>query len=114
MRTLDLSRQANVTLNGAGAGTVQLGPSIVNEQWSISQVSVSCSANVTTGTCECQIFAPTLANFKDGTFSGDTGDTSDALTGLTLWPGQYVYAVFTGGVPGAIAYVQLQGTRDVP
>lgn len=117
MRTLTLTRTASVTLNGSGAGTVQLGPASPGEVWHPAQVSVSCSAVVTTGTCQANIYAGAAvgqSTFKDGTFSGDTGDTTDAVGGVQLHPGEYVFVVFSGGVPGAVGAVLVAGTRTVP
>jgi hypothetical protein len=111
------SLSASVQLDGTGAGVVQLGPSITNEQWSPSRVSVSCTANVTTGACEADIYCGAYIGqdtFKDGTFSGDTGDTTDAVNGELLWPGQFVFVQWSDGVPGAIATMRVQGTRTVP
>jgi hypothetical protein len=102
---------------GGGTGTAQLGPVSPGEIWAPAQVSVSCSAAVTTGTCQCIIYAgdvPSQAGFVDGTFSGDTGDTTDAISGRELSPGQYVYAVWSGGVPGATASLVVSGTRTAP
>jgi hypothetical protein len=116
-KTLTLTRTLSVTLNGSGAGTVQVGPSSPGETWQPSQVSVSCSATVTTGTCQCNIYAgagPSQSTFVDGTFSGDTGDTSDAIGGRVVNPGQSVFAVWSGGVPGATATLVVSGTRTVP
>jgi len=116
-KTLTLTRTASITLNGSGAGTVQAGPATPGEIWSPTQVSVSCSATVTTGTCQCSIYAgagPSQGTFVDGTFSGDTGDTTDAIGGRQVNPGQSVFAVWSGGVPGATATMVLAGTRTVP
>lgn len=116
-RTLTLTRTASVTLNGSGAGTVQLGPASPGEAWQPTQVSVSCSATVSTGTCQCNIYAGATAaqpSFVDGTFSGDTGDTTDAIGGRVVNPGQSVFAVWSGGVPGATATMVVNGTRTVP
>lgn len=115
--TLTLTRTATVILNGSGAGTVQLGPSSPGEAWQPSQVSVSCSAAVTTGTCQCNIYAgagPSQSTFVDGTFSGDTGDTTDAIGGRVVHPGESVFAVWSGGVPGATATAVVNGARTVP
>lgn len=114
MTVLQLTALGQAVLNGSGAATIQLGPAHVNEQWAPSLASVWCSANVTTGACQCQIYAPDLSRFIDGTFSGDTGDSTDNFGGISLWPGQYVYAVFTGGVPGALANLRIQGQKTVP
>jgi positive regulator of sigma E activity len=111
------SLTATITLDGTGAGIAQLGPSITNEQWQPAQVSVNCSANVTTGACQCNIYCGSgvnLGTYKDGTFSGDSGDTTNAVAGVTLWPGQNVYAVWSSGVPFASASMIVTGTRIVP
>lgn len=116
-RTLTLTQAASVTLDGSGAGTAQLGPSSPGEVWRPSQVSVSCSQIVTTGTCQASIYAGAAvgrSTFVDGTFSGDTGETTDAVGGRTLHPGQSVFAVWSGGVPGATATVVVAGKRTVP
>lgn len=116
-RTLTLTRTASVTLDGTGAGTVQTGPSSPGEVWRPAQVSVSCSAVVSTGTCQASIYAgagPSQSTFVDGTFSGDTGDTTDAISGHPLQPGQYIFAVWSGGVPGATATMVVYGQREVP
>jgi hypothetical protein len=102
---------------GGGTGQAQLGPASPGESWAPTRVSVSCSADVTTGTCEASIYAgPTTDQgyFVDGTFSGDTGDQSDGITGQVLHPGEFVTVVWTGGVPGATATMQIQGSRTVP
>jgi hypothetical protein len=115
--TLTLTRTASVTLDGSGAGTVQVGPTSPGEIWQPTQVSVSCSATVTTGTCQASIYVgsgPSQSTFVDGTFSGDTGDTTDAIGGRIVNPGQSVFAVWSGGVPGATATAVIAGTRTVP
>ncbi len=111
------SLAVSVVLDVTGAGTAQLGPSITNEQWQPSQVSVNCSANVTTGACQANIYCGSGVNqgtYKDGTFSGDSGDSTDAVDGVILWPGQYIFAVWSDGVPGATATMIVTGTRIVP
>lgn len=117
MRTLSLTRSLTITLDGTGAGTAQLGPASPGERWLPSQVSVSCSEAVTQGTCQADIYigpAATQPNRVDGTFSGDTGDTSSAVAGQVIWPGSYLFAVWSNGVPGALATVLVNGTREVP
>ena len=116
-RLLTLTRTASVTLDGTGAGTVQTGPSSPGEVWRPAQVSVSCSAVVSTGTCQANIYvggSASQSTFVDGTFSGDTGDTSDAIGGRVLRPGQSVFCVWSGGVAGATATMVVAGEREVP
>lgn len=104
-------------VQGGGNGTAQTGPASPGEIWRPTQVSVSCSAVVTSGTCQASIYAGAAAAqsaFVDGTFSGDTGDTTDAIGGRVVNPGESVFAVWQGGVPGATATLVVSGTRTVP
>lgn len=117
MRSFPLGVSGSVTLNGSGAGTVQLGPTYPREVWRPDTASVVCSAVVTTGTCQANIYAGPQAQqvyFRDATFSADTGDTTDSLGSVELRPGNYVWAVFSGGVAGAVATLTVTGTREVP
>lgn len=111
------SLPVSVRLDGTGAGIAQLGPSITNESWAPSVVSVRCTANVTSGACQAEIFCGAYVGedtYKDGTFSGDTGDSTDKVTGEIIWPGQYVFAQWTNGVPFATATMRVTGIRTVP
>lgn len=117
MRQFPLNQSASIILNGSGAGTVKLGPSLPRELWRPSTASVVCSQAVSTGTCQASIYAgpqPQQPWFRDATFSADTGDTSDAVSADELRPGTYAWAVFSGGVAGAVATLTVTGTREVP
>lgn len=117
MPSRPFSLPVSIHLDGTGAGVAQLGPSITNEQWQPQRVSVSCSASVTSGACEAAIYCGAYIGqdtFKDATFSGDSGDSTDAVAGENLWPGQFVFTQWSGGVPFAIATMRVQGNRIVP
>lgn len=117
MPTLTLSRSLSVQLDGSGQGVAQLGPNLAGEQWLPTYVSVSCSANVTQGACQANVYCGAYVGqdtFKQGTFSGDTGDGTDAVTGEVIWSGQYVWVQWLNGVPFAIATMRVTGTRIVP
>lgn len=117
MRQFPLTVSATVTLNGSGAGTVQLGPSLPRELWRPAVANVQCSANVTTGVCQATVYAgpqAAQAYFRGATQSGDTGDSTDTVSADELRPGTYVWAVWSGGVPGAVATLTVTGTREVP
>ena len=103
-----------MTLNGSGNGTAQLGPSHPGETWTVSTVSVSCATDI--NEAQCKIYAgpsATQANYVDGTLSGSTGDSTNNVTQL-LFPGEYVFAAWTGGDAGTTAIMNIQGTRTVP
>jgi hypothetical protein len=109
--------QTQITLNGSGAGTARLGPSGHGVIWIIGNINVHTGQAVSTGTCQCTIYVgddTSAVNFRDSTFSGDTGDTTDAASGEQIRLGKYVWAVWAGGVPGDLATVTITGTMDVP
>jgi len=110
-------RQTQITLDGTGSGTATLGPSGHGITWTLATVSVKTAQTVSTGTCQCQIFAgddTSPVNFVDGTFSGDTGDSTSAAAGTQIRLGKTVSAVWSGGVPGDIATLTLTGTMEIP
>ncbi|HEY1618005.1 MAG TPA: hypothetical protein VGG25_10330 [Streptosporangiaceae bacterium] len=115
--TVPLTQYAVVTLNGQGNGTAQLGPRSLREKWTPSLVSVSTNQApaAIVNQAQCQVFEgedTTQPCYIGGTLSGSTGDSTTNLWG-PLTCGQYVYAVWTGGDPGAQAVLKVTGTKDI-
>ena len=109
--------QTQVTLNGSGAGTARLGPTGHGVVWTLGNISVKTVQAVSTGVCECNTYVgddASQTNFVQGTFSGDTGDSTDAASGVQVRLGKYVWAVWSGGVPGDIATLTITGTMEIP
>lgn len=112
MRQLPLNAKAYVTLDGNGNGTAYTGPLSPGEVWSGLTVSVSVATNVNEATCS--IYggaAATPGYFADATTWGSTGDSTTNVG--TIRVGGNVFAVWTGGDPGARATVTITGTRQV-
>lgn len=103
-----------VVLNGSGAGTAKNGPSGAFETWNAQAAAVSASTN--TAEAQCKIYvgdSPTAPNYVDGTLSGSTGDSTGRVSARPLKLGDYVWAVWTGGDPGAVATLNVTGTRTL-
>src|SRR5215469_13160699 len=116
MRTLTLSASVNATLVG-GAATAQLGPSYAGEVWLPTVASVHANETTITNEAQCKIYSGALVGlgtYLDGTLSGSTGDSTDRVTGQVLQPGQYIFAVWSGGDSGSTVTLNIQGTRQVP
>lgn len=116
MRQLTLAKSASITLDGSGDGTAELGPSLPGETWSPESVNISMSGNAPSGVATCFIYAGSgisPGTFKDSTYNV-LGAASTVISGLTLYPGQSVFAVFAGGNPGATATLAVNGTRTAP
>lgn len=108
-----LPGSVTVVLNGAGGGTVKIGPVGARETWYPATAAVSCATNVAEAACRIYVGdQPIPSNYRDGTLSGSTGDSTSRVEGpLTL--GRYIWAVWAGGDPGTVATLAVSGTRDL-
>ena len=105
---------ATVTLNGSGNGTCKVGPAGHAETWYAAIASVSVSTNAAEAACRVYVGdQPTAGNFADSTLSGSTGDATGRVSARPLKLGDYIWAVWSGGDPGAVATLNVSGTRDV-
>jgi hypothetical protein len=115
-----LNQSAVVTLNGAGAGTAQLGPIGQRESWAPAVVSVKTNqaAAAIVNEAECKIYVgpdTSDSNYVDGTLSGSTGDSTANVdvSGRSVTCGEYVFAVWTGGDAGAQGRLIVRGTKQL-
>lgn len=116
MRTLTLSATASVTLSG-GAGTAQVGPTFPGESWLPVTASVGAQETTITDEAQCKVYvgpSATQPYYVDGTLSGSTGDSTTNVTGKVVYPGSYIWAVWSGGDNGAQVTLNVAGTRVVP
>lgn len=117
MQTAALNESESVTLDGSGNGYVRIRPDGPAETWLPTVVHVSVSSN--TSEAQCSIYAgpaQTHQYFVDATFSGSSGDASDRITGKVIGRRQlpYIWAVWSGGDPGAQATAAVTGTKQIP
>lgn len=117
MRTVALSESIPVTLDGAGNGTARIGPDEPAAIWRPTLVHVD--VNTAVSEASATIYAgqaPVQQYFVDSTQTASSGDSSDRVTGKVISRTQlpYIWAVFTGGDPGATAVLNVTGTKDIP
>lgn len=116
---LPLNQAQSVTLDGSGNGTVRMSPDGPNEHWQPVAASVSASTGAPiVNEAQCKIYAGPSATqqyFIDGTLSGSTGDSTTNIGGYDIARTRtpYVWAVWSGGDPGASATLVLQGTVTI-
>lgn len=112
--SVNLTQSAFVTLDGSGNGTASMGPLTAREVWHPAQVAVRVNTN--TKEAQCTVYVgdtPIQANFRDATFSGSSGDTTDAVSADVVKCGWKIFAVWTGGDAGQVATMVVTGTKDV-
>jgi hypothetical protein len=109
-----LHESANVVLNGSGAGIAKVGPTSGREAWSPAKVHVSAATNVNEAECSVFVGVDTGPNgFRDITFSGSSGDTTDAVENDTVKCGTYILASWTGGDAGSVATMVVTGSKTI-
>lgn len=109
-----LPGSVTVVLDGSGAGRAKIGPVGARETWSPESAGVSVATS--TAEAQCKIYvgdSPTPANFRDGTLSGSTGDSTDRVAGSPVKVGRFIWAVWAGGDPGSVATLNVTGTREI-
>lgn len=114
MPTAPLNESSAVVLDGSGNGTVQIGPLSALETWHPQNVHVSASSATKEATCAVYVGNTVQPRcFRDQTFTGSSGDSSDRVNADVVTTGAYVFAVWQGGDAGATATLTVTGTRDI-
>jgi hypothetical protein len=112
--TVQLRESVSVTLNASGNGTAKIGPVSGREIWSPTNVHVSATTNVSEATCTIYVGSTVGPNaFRDETFTGSSGDSTDKVNADSVMCGSYVWAVWVGGDIGAQATMNVTGTKDL-
>jgi hypothetical protein len=115
MTSVTLRETAVINLNGSGTGTARVGPLSAREVWHPQTVSVSANSNPT-NEAQCAIYvgeSTTQSYFRDQTFTGSSGDSTDKVSSDKLKTGQYVWAVWTNGDANVQAVLTVVGTKDI-
>ena len=105
----------SVVLDGSGNGTAKLGPISAMETWKPDNVHVSVNGPVV-NEATCSLYmgdSATAPNFRDATFSGSTGDSTDRLNADTIKVGYNIFAVWVGGDAGKPATVVVTGIKQI-
>lgn len=105
--------QKRITVNGAGAATLAVGPQGLGTKWYPSSVIISTTTGAAdSSTAACYIGSVALANLQGGQSYAGGGDTI-GLSVQQMTPGDLLIVVWAGAVPGAIATMNVVGTQDV-
>jgi hypothetical protein len=114
MTAVTFNESVSVTLDGAGNGTVKIGPKGHATTWSPEVASVRCTTNVLEASCRIYVGPDTSQRFfREGTLSGSTGDSTGRVTG-DIRMNTFIWAVWAGGDPGASATLTVTGTAEIP
>jgi hypothetical protein len=113
---IPLRESETVVLDGSGNGTARMRPDGSQEYWLPTGASVKVSSNI--NEAECIIYigpSPTDPYVVDGTFTGSFTNSTDRVAGYTIGShaDPYIWAVWSGGDPGAQATLRVIGTKEI-
>lgn len=105
--------QKSGTIGAGGGVTLQAGPAGIGARWSLDQAGIGTSLGAAdASTCAVyagpQAIAPYLVSQ-----SYAAGGDAIGLAGISLQPGEFVFAVWSGGSPGTVAALKVSGTKSV-
>ncbi len=116
MTTVALSESVTGVLNGAGAGTLRLGPKAHGVVWKPQVASIRMSGAPPAGLAICSVYVGPSAtddNFQDSTYDANNASTG-RVDSTRLELGDYVFAVWQVGNPNATVTLTVTGTKDIP
>jgi hypothetical protein len=106
-RTTQLNTSGTVTLDAAGAGTVDLQVPTL-QTWRVTKLAVRVSSNTLEPTAIVYVDSAAPGNILGSTYTG-SGDSSNE--DQVLMPGQRLLCAWTGGDVGAQATLSVFGTQ---
>jgi len=110
-----LDERAQVTLDANGSGQVQLSPQGAREKWTITFVASTMTNTIPASQNVAQMVlyrsAPVPGNQLAGTY--DASLDADSQSTYVLNMSEPVVFVFSGGDPGSIGHIHIEGTRFV-
>ena len=120
MRTKGLNQSASVVLDGSGNGIASLGPGTPGHVWQPQTVSIFMTGAIPTpggsNVSVVYLYAgndTSAISLIDSTYNVNANSTG-AIQGIVLYPGQFISAQWVFGNPHATATVNVVGTRIVP
>ncbi|MBO2460965.1 hypothetical protein [Actinomadura violacea] len=116
MTQVQLRAVGSGTLDGSGSGTVRVGPLGHGVTWLPKVASIRMAGDPPPTAATCYVYAGVMATdayFCDATYDVNN-DSTDRVSGSELRLGQYVFAVWSGGTPGADVTLIVTGDQEVP
>jgi hypothetical protein len=99
--------------SASGIAQAVVGPASSGDSWSLDQCSLSTSVGQL-DPAQCQLFSgplPLPMFAVTGSLAG--GQSQFGLGGVALGFGWFIWAEWTGGTPGAFAYLRVTGVKTV-
>lgn len=105
-------------LTAGGNGTATTGPHSAREIWYPTNVHVSTNQSVTNvvneATCKIYVGDSTIPqNFRDLTYTGSSGDSTDKVGADVLKVGDKIFAVWSGADANVFGVMVITGEKEI-
>jgi hypothetical protein len=108
-----INGQQTGTIGAAGTVTLSAGPAGVGQSWAVDQAGIATSVGASdTATCAVYVGPQATAPYLVAQSYAGGGDAI-GLAGYTLQPGEFVWAMWSGGTTGSTAQLNVTGTASV-
>jgi hypothetical protein len=110
---IGIDGQATGPVGAGGAVTLQAGPAGVGASWALDQAGLATSVGAAdTATCNVYVGPAPTSPYQVATSYAGGGDAV-GLAGLSIQPGEFVFAVWASGTPGSSAQLKVTGDKSV-
>jgi len=117
LATVQIGNEGNAqgVLNGSGAGQLSVGPSGIGNAWYPVSIFVGTGTGIggiTADTSQCVVYTGPLALPQYALQVLDPGTGLLGSLPASVVPGQYVFAIWSGGNPGDTITLNVNGSQD--
>jgi hypothetical protein len=110
---IGISGQVSGVFGGTGDLTLRVGPLGIGTSWSLDQAGISTSVGASdSSTCAVYVGPQAIQSFLVAQSYAGGGD-SIGLAGVTIQPGSFIWAAWSGGTDAAVATLLVTGTQSV-
>jgi hypothetical protein len=110
---IGINGQVSGVFPSSGKLTLNVGPAGIGTSWALDQAGISTSTGAAdTSTCAVYVGPQAIQSFLAAQSYAGGGD-SIGLAGITIQPGSFIWAVWSGGTPGAVATLLVTGNQSV-
>lgn len=115
MPSAPLYATVTVKANGSGVASAKVGPLSAREKWHPGNVAVTQAGGTPVNEAQCAVSVgdSNTKQFRDRTFTGSSGDSTDKCNNDTVGAGAFIWADWTGGDANVYFTLTVTGTKDI-
>jgi hypothetical protein len=110
---IGIDGQVSGVVGAGGQVTLQVGPQGIGASWALDQAGIGTSLGAADASTCAVYVGPQAAGPYLVAQSYAGGGDAVGLAGIVLQPGEFVWALWSGGTSGSTAQLKVSGTKSV-